>query len=1228
MSDGVAPAKPRDDKTTTLTGLRPSLPAFVMNGRYRLLRPLGEGGQKIVFLARDTRLPREVVVCFLRTQGLEEIARKRLIREALTISRLGDHPHIVSVYDVGEELGLSFFVMQYVDGGSLKDLLERTPGKPLPILHVIDIARQVAMALDHAHTRNVIHRDLKPSNIWFMQTGIAKLGDFGLAQDLTASRLSASGHIVGTAAYISPEQAQGFPVVTASDLYSLGVTLYEAATGRMPFVADSLMGLLWQHMNAEPVAPSWHNPEIPAGLDALILQLLQKLPEQRPVSAAAVIKALDDLSLTPAFHEDRDRTSLARVASGVFVGREPEIDLLKKTLHKALGSQGRIAIVIGEPGSGKTTLAQQITAYARLFRAQVLVGNCLEGEGSPAFWPWVQILRGWLKETPRDLVQGMLGSGGGEIADLLPQIREILPSLPQPAPLEPERARFRLFDCVATLLKNASARAPIVVLLDDLQWADRPSLKLLEFLAQEIGDARLLVLATCRDSALEPSHPVTTALAGLARQGVAERVTLAGIGEEEIARLIERMAGVAPSVPLVSAVMRKTEGNPFFVNEIVRLLVSEGKLSSGADNVEVNIPQELRDVVSRRLSGLSEDCFRALGAAAVIGRAFALDVLAEVQGGHADTLLDVVEEAVEARVLREVTGGVDTFTFVHDIFRSYLYDRHSESRRRRVHRQIAQAFEKLYAARLEPHCAELAYHHCQSLPFGDADKAMEYSDKAALAATQLHAYEEAAEHYHRALKVLESSFPQDDDRRFQLLLALGEAQKRSGAMAESKETLLRAVTTARALNQPERMARAALAMEPPVSVSTGTEDLVQIRALEESLAALPEQDSGLRARLLAHLSLALYYQTDLRMQLSLAALDMARRVGDPVALFTSLYSRHQALNPAEDLPGRFEISTEMLRLAELVRNPELILRARYRRCIDWMELGRIEEFEKEALAAAKLGEELRQPAYQWLPKILMAGLAGLRARLEDAERLVREAAVLGQRAQDPLSQLFVTSLMSFIRNEQGRAEEHIPVIQGALKRFPLVRGFHATNAYLCAQIGKVEEARQAMERLAEKDFADLPRDGAYIVTLAMLSHVVRTLKDARRAAIIHDLLKPFAGRNIVSFNTAMGCGYISRYLALTAWTAGRYDEAEAYYEETLRENLRIGAVGIHASAEEEYAEMLIERGRPCDSERAISLLRDSLKVARQVGMRGLERKASGSLESGMLGFLARRAQVE
>ena len=275
-------------------------PTSFANGRYQVKRFLGEGGKKRVYLAHDTLLDRDVAFALIKTEGLDEVSRTRITREAQAMGRLGSHPHIVTVFDLGLEGGQPYMVTELMGGGDVEGVIEKATDHRLPLEQAISIAIETCRGLEFAHSRGIVHRDLKPGNVWLTADGTAKIGDFGLAVAIDRSRLTQAGMMVGTVSYMPPEQAMGGEVTPQSDLYSLGAMLYEMVTGRPPFLGDDPVAIIGQHINTPPVAPTWHRPDLPPGLEALVLRLLEKDSTKRPASATEVREALESVDVSVA----------------------------------------------------------------------------------------------------------------------------------------------------------------------------------------------------------------------------------------------------------------------------------------------------------------------------------------------------------------------------------------------------------------------------------------------------------------------------------------------------------------------------------------------------------------------------------------------------------------------------------------------------------------------------------------------------------------------------------------------------------------------------------------------------------------------------------------------------------------------------------------------------------------------------------------------------------------
>jgi len=390
--------KSGDESSPAIAPPASETPTSVSQGRYRIERFLGEGAKKRVFLALDTRLERKVAVAIIKREGLDSSGLTRVRREAEAMGRLGDHPNVVTVFDVEEEEDSVFIVSRYVSGGDVESKLREAPDHWLPVLDALAIAADISRALALAHERGIVHRDVKPGNVWLDAEGNALLGDFGLAALGDRPRLTEEGTMLGTVAYMPPEQALGRPAHAGSDLYSLGAMLYELLAGRPPFPGDDTVGVIAQHINSAPVRPSWHRSGIPRELDDLVLRLLAKSSDDRPAKAQDVVEALEGIRRSEAdrsgsIHDSRSQETLPPSTLGLFVGRDREMSQLQEVFARVLAGEGSVAMVVGEPGIGKTRLTKEFTVHAKLRSARVFTGPCYEGEGSMPYQPFVEALR-------------------------------------------------------------------------------------------------------------------------------------------------------------------------------------------------------------------------------------------------------------------------------------------------------------------------------------------------------------------------------------------------------------------------------------------------------------------------------------------------------------------------------------------------------------------------------------------------------------------------------------------------------------------------------------------------------------------------------------------------------------------------------------------------------------------------------------------------------------------
>ena len=750
----------------------PSLPAFLASGRYAVRRFLGEGGRKRVYLAHDERLARDVAVAVIKTDGLDQQGLARVRREAQAMAKLGDHPHVVTIHDVGEDNGQPYIVSQYMSGGAV-DGLEL----PLPVERTLEIAKGVCRGLVHAHAHGIIHRDLKPGNVWLSADGTAQIGDFGLAVAFEQSRLTMQGMLVGTVAYMPPEQALGGEVTPKADLYSLGCMLYELITGRPPFVSDNPTAVISQHINTPPVAPSWLSDSCPESLEEVVLRLLAKDPAERPASAAEVLAALEQVDPTEKSASHSDSNILDRLALGVFVGREQELERLRKAFDNAVSGHGGLVMLVGEPGIGKTRTTQELETYAKMRGATVLWGRTHESAGAPPYFPWLQAGNQYAGAHVDDLttvIAPQLPPGASaELSRIFPWLKQ-QPNFVEPEDVsDPEVAQFRLFDAYTSYLKAIASQGPLVVAIDDLHWADKPTLQLLRHIARELSRTRILVVGNYRDTDITRQSALSETLASLNRESGFDRIVLRGLSKEEVGAYIKARANVEPRREVLDRIFEETEGNAFFLSEVVNLMAQEGTLTRTSIS-DIAIPDGVKEALGRRLNRLSEETNDLLQVAAIIGRDFTYDTLTLLGERDEDALLKMIEEALDARVIEE-TDQAGRYRFTHAQMQETLLAELSTTRRVRLQGQVGEALEQRYGARADERAARLAQHFAEAATLAPrfSEKAARYSAIAGREAMAQSAYQEAARHFRAALSAREGQ--EMDDDLASLLFALGRA---------------------------------------------------------------------------------------------------------------------------------------------------------------------------------------------------------------------------------------------------------------------------------------------------------------------------------------------------------------------------------------------------------------------------------------------------------------------
>lgn len=899
---------------------------------------------------------------------------------------------------------------------------------------------------------------------------------------------------------------------------------------------------------------------------------------------------------------------------GALIGRDRELAELVAGLLDAIEGRGGVFLITGEAGIGKTALADELAAHAVERGAVVLWGRCWEGSGAPPFWPWGQIVRTLAHQHDDETLRSFASSGPAEIGLLVPDLAARLGGpTDRIGPIESDARRFYLFEAVTRFLKNASQAQPLVLVLDDLHDADRPSLLLLQYLVSDIPGSRMLVLATHRDVEAAPAAEVGDLLAVLARRGTMQG--LRGLDREQVGGLVEQVSGAVALPEDVNAIYEATEGNPLFVREVTRLVAMHDRLNAQGRS-SISIPQSVRAVIRRRLSPLSADAVRLLSAAAVVGRDFDLRLVSSASDLPIDRALGSVSEAVALGVLSE-EWAVGIYRFSHPLMQEVIYDELPVAAKIQLHRLVGQGIEQLHGLDPRPHIAQLAHHFALAAPAGEGEKAREYARQAGDQAMDACAYEEAVLEYRRALAALRFARP-DEALRCELLLRLGGALVRAGDYDQAKATYLAAIDIARKLGDAERLAAAALGFGEP-QVQAGVVDRRLVDLLQEALAALPAGDGPLRARVLSRFSLELTFsgESEPMEVLSREAVEMARRLGDVAALASALRARWLAVWGPDGLEERTALADEILKLARATgdRETELIGRARRATCA--VEAGDIGEAEADVAAHAELADELRMPYHQWVAASMQAMRTLLQGVLGKAEERAESALGLLPARRDAVSAHL--NQLTQIRWDQGRLGELRDAWQEIVDRFPRA-GF--SLGWLCladAELGRHDDAHRSLRSLVDT-IHELPRNGIWPPALAVASLAAAGLEDADAAARVRRLLLPYIERAIVlSTPHPVVCfGSAALYVALLETTMSQWEEAEYHFGLAIRANTRLGATSLLARTRLEYAGMLVGRGRGKDRSRARSLLDRAAATAAAHGLHavssGIERL--GELDAG------------
>jgi hypothetical protein len=901
---------------------------------------------------------------------------------------------------------------------------------------------------------------------------------------------------------------------------------------------------------------------------------------------------------------DDEVNSAARARGAELIGRERELAELQGGLQDALAGRGRLFIVVGEAGIGKTRLASELESRAVAAGAAVRWARCWEGGGAPAFWPWTVVVRAVSRGFDDQALTAALGAGAPQVVQLAPELRLRLPGLPEPplAPLhDSEDVRFPLFEAVTAFLRRAAARQPLVLILDDLHAADHASLLLLNFLARDLHDAALLVLGTYREIEAHSEPERARILTAVGRAGL--RLPLAGWGEDEIARFVSQRAGTPPAAPLIGALQRVTEGNPFFVDEIVRLLLADGGGTLAAVP-SLRIPGSIRATIRERLRPLDQVLIDVLGAAAVCGREFDLALLRESCAVDGEWLLSGLGEGEAAGVVQRSGGPLPRYRFAHALIRETLYEDLTPAQRITWHRRVGTALERLHAGNLEPVLDQLAHHFAHAAPDGGVAKAVDYDARAARRAAALLAYEEAARHYERALQVHALRAPADPAGALELRVALGDMQAAAWMLSAAAETFRQAAEQARRLALPDVLARAALGLAGlGFGLPRGVVDPEIVGLLEEALRGIGDRRDALWARVAVRLAVELHFsaEAERRDALSQEAVAVARRAGDRATLAYVINARHFAVWDSSVVDERLRLADEAVRLADAAGELDVALQARTWRLLDLAEIGDGTTFERELEIFGRLAEDRRLPKYLGFAVALRGMRALWHGRFDEAVERAQEVVALGQRVGNAAAFGSVAVQIFIARRAQGRLGEIEPLVRQWTERTPTIPAARCMLALTCIELEGLDDARRHYEQLAADDFVALQRRNVLHPLLPYLTEVAVALGDTRRAPILYRGLLPFAGRNMGLGPNAL-FGPASHWLGLLAAMLGQSADAVQHFEAALEESTRMQGPAWLAAIEYDYAHTLFLHGGAAEVERAAILAASAAAAAERLGM--------------------------
>lgn len=887
------------------------------------------------------------------------------------------------------------------------------------------------------------------------------------------------------------------------------------------------------------------------------------------------------------------RRGAASGLASVFVGREDAFAVMHEVWSQVGEGRGAVVLVSGPAGIGKTRLVEVFGDRIGALGPPVIFGACRDGEGVPAFWLWAQVLRrlsslGWL--SPEPSWEALLSGAGA-------------PEDESSRDLSAEQ-RFHFFDSVSRALKKMVVERPLVLVLEDLQWAGSPSLRMLEHLAFELRETRLMIIGTVRSEIRERGHPIHRTLSILRKHPSCSNIDLGGLSRAEVGSMLTDVIGRPPPAELTSELFASTEGVPLFLREAVRLLAERGDLER-PERIRrrgVTLPRHAVDLIRRALDALSDPCSELVAAGSVLGREFTLSYVAAVARLDRGDALDLLDDAVAAGVLEEAPGAAASYRFTHALFQEAAYEALQAGSRARLHMRAAERLEIQYAEDPSLVIAELAHHHHQAIAIGDPERAFECATRAAEQARHVFAYEQAADHYEQAADALEHFELVDPSKRLAVLLALGEAHRLAGDRARRRSVSEQAMQSARALGWPRAFAEAAIRFCDLSEWSP--RDEAAVASVAEALGGLAEDDAKLRARLTARRAYLMMQSSPEKAQpVAREAVGLARRSGDPEALQESLYTLLYAIAGPDHHAERREMIGELCEAARASHSSETTVIAALDIACDCLSVGDRPGAEQMRREVATLSGESPSPGMVWHASVFDTGVALLEGRFDPVEQMARDALLVGQRIDHPFALACYNGQIMQLHRDRGELEEVLALFEPALRsqRSP-THWVKAVIGQTQWQLGNERRARELFEDLAQADFADIGRGIRWIGTIVETAHLCADLGDGAGAETLIRQLTPVEHHHGVLPVPIQYRGPVAHCLARLHESLGLADPARQLYEEALESAEALGARPTLARIQLDAARLLARAG---DSEGANRLQKTGSHLASSLGMGGL-----------------------